>query len=67
LGRLRDGVARLAADLGLQPAVIAPRTALEEISRRRPTDVAGIQQAGKLLPWQAGLLVPVVRRALGVG
>jgi len=29
--------------------------------------VAGIQQAGKLLPWQAGLLVPVVRRALGVG
>jgi len=67
LGRLRDGVARLAADLGLQPAVIAPRTALAEISRRRPTDVAGIQQAGKLLPWQAGLLVPVVRRVLGVG
>jgi ribonuclease D len=67
LDRLRDGVARLAADLGLQPGVIAPRTALEEISRRRPTDVAEIQQAGKLLPWQAGLLVPVVRRALGVG
>jgi ribonuclease D len=65
--RLRDDVARLAADLGLQPSVIAPRTALEEISRRRSTDAAGIQQAGKLMPWQAELLVPVVRRALGFG
>jgi len=66
LGRLRDDIARLAANLGLQPSVIAPRTALEEISRRRPTDAAGIQQAGRLLRWQAELLVPVVRRALGV-
>ncbi|HUT60339.1 MAG TPA: HRDC domain-containing protein [Phycisphaerae bacterium] len=65
-GCLRDDVARLAADLGLQPSVIAPRTALEEISRRRPTDVAGIQQAGRLLRWQAELLAPVVWRALGV-
>jgi hypothetical protein len=41
--------------------------ALEEISRRRPTDMAGILQAGGLLRWQAELLVPVVRRVLGVG
>jgi ribonuclease D len=63
--RLRDDVARLAADLSLHPSVIAPRLALEEISRRKPTDAAGIQRAGKLMPWQAELLVPVVRRVLG--
>jgi ribonuclease D len=62
--RLRDGVARLAAELGLEPSVIAPRTALEEISRLRPRDVAGIQHAGGLLRWQAESLLPVVRRAL---
>lgn len=64
--RLRDGVARLAADLGLQPSVIAPRTALEELSRRRFGDAERIRQAGRLLPWQAELLVPVVRHTLGV-
>jgi ribonuclease D len=63
--RLRDGVARLAADLGLPASVIAPRTALEELSRRRPADAAGIQQAGGLLRWQAELLVQTVRRTLG--
>jgi ribonuclease D len=63
--RLREGVAGLAASLGLQPAVIAPRTALEEISRLRPTSAAGIQKAGALMPWQAELLEPVVRRAVG--
>jgi len=66
-GRLREGVARLAADLHIQASVIASRMALEEISRRRPADVAGILQAGGLLRWQAELLVPVVRRVLGVG
>jgi ribonuclease D len=66
-GRLRESVARLAADLHIQASVIASRMALEEISRRRPTDMAGILQAGGLLRWQAELLVPVVRRVLGVG
>ena len=60
--RLRDEVARLAASLGVEPSVIAPRTALQEISRLRPTDAAGIQKAG-LMKWQAELLLPMVRRA----
>ncbi len=64
--RLRNDVARLARELGVHPSVIAPRTALMDISRLRPTDAAGIRQAGRLLPWQAELLVPVVRRALGL-
>jgi ribonuclease D len=62
LGRLRDDVAKLAAKLGLQPSVVAPRTALGAIARRRPTDADGIQQAGGLMRWQAELLVPIVRR-----
>jgi ribonuclease D len=61
--RLRDDVARLAADLGLQPSVLAPRTALESICRHRPTDAAGIRQVAGLMPWQADLLVPVVLHA----
>jgi hypothetical protein len=48
----------------MEASVIAPRTALEEISRLRPQDAAEIQDAG-LLPWQAELLLPLVRRALG--
>jgi len=65
--RLREGVVLLAADLGLQPPVIAPRTALEEISRRRPMDVDAVQRIGELQRWQAELLVPIVRRSLGEG
>ena len=64
-GLLCEGVRRLAAELGLEPPVIASRTALEEISRRRPKDVEGIRHAGGLLRWQAELLLPVVRRTLG--
>jgi len=58
-GRLRNRIARLASELGLQPWVIAPRAALEEISRKRPTDVAGIRRTGGLLQWQAELLFNV--------
>jgi ribonuclease D len=65
--RLREGVVRLASDLGLQPPVIAPRTALEEISRRRPTDVAAVRRAGELQRWQAELLLPIIRSSLGEG
>lgn len=62
---LRHEVARLAHSLNLPASVIAPRLALEDISRRRPTDVAGIRAVGRLLPWQAALLLPLVERALG--
>jgi ribonuclease D len=65
--RLREGVVRLAAELGLQPPIIAPRTALEEISRQRPMDVETIQQVGELQRWQAELLAPIVQRWLGEG
>jgi ribonuclease D len=64
-GRLRESVARLAGELGLLPWLIAPRAALEEISRRKPTTLEEIQQAGRLLRWQAELLLPLVRRVLG--
>jgi ribonuclease D len=63
--RLREGVVKLAAELALQPPVIAPRMALEEISRQRPMEVDAIQQVGDLQRWQAELLAPIVRRCLG--
>lgn len=63
-GRLRENIAHLARELGLDPSVVAPRAAIEKISRLRPTDVARIQQVGGLLRWQAELLAPVVRSVL---
>lgn len=62
--RLREGVARLAETLGVKPFILAPQTAVEEIARQRPADLAGIQHAGGLLPWQAELLMPVVEQTL---
>ena len=62
--RLRENVAHLAKERGLDPSVVAPRAALEKISRLRSADVAKTQQVGGLLRWQAELLAPVVRSAL---
>ena len=59
--RLREGVAELAGELGLEASVIAPRAALENVARNRPTDAEGIRKAGDLLAWQAELLEPIVR------
>jgi ribonuclease D len=64
LDRLRDEVARLAVRHAVDPSVIAPRSSLEEISRTRPTDAAGICRAG-LMMWQAELLLPILRRVQG--
>jgi ribonuclease D len=64
LDRLRAEVARLATRHAVDPSVIAPRTAMEELTRLRPRDAAGICLAG-LMPWQAELLLPIVRRVIG--
>ncbi len=61
---LRENVAILAEQLGLAPSVVAPRAAIENICRHRPSDAAEIQQACGLLPWQAELLAPTVRSVL---
>jgi ribonuclease D len=62
--QLRAAVAKLAGELGLEPAVLAPRAALEEISRLGLRDVAALQEKGRLLAWQAELLAPVVGRVM---
>jgi len=66
-GKLRHEVAQLAQSLHVPASVVAPRLALEEISRRQPTDVAGIRAAGHLLQWQAELIAPLVARTIGGG
>ncbi len=65
--RLREAVAKLAGELGIEPAVLAPRAALEEISRLGLGDAAALVEKGRLLPWQAELLAPVVKRIQGGG
>jgi ribonuclease D len=65
--KLRHEVAQLAQSLNVPASVVAPRLAMEEISRRRPTDVAGIRAVGHLLQWQAELIAPLVARTIGGG
>lgn len=48
--------ARVAQDLNVPPSLLAPRTALVGIARRRPKTVEEVAEAGSLLDWQAELL-----------
>ena len=53
---LRAACVRLAADLGIDPAVLAPRAALETVAIRGAESVDDIMAAGPLLRWQAELV-----------
>ena len=59
---LRTGCAKVAADLGLEPSVIAPRAALDAIARNLPANVSEVVEAGYLLRWQTELLVDVIAK-----
>lgn len=60
--QLREAVSCVAAELHLQPSVLAPRAAIEEISRCRAITPDEIRKATGLLPWQAELIAPDIRR-----
>lgn len=62
--QLRAAVARRAQELELPASTLAPRAAIEEISRRCPTDVDQLRQAGNLLHWQAEQIAPAVLEML---
>lgn len=64
IDELRAECARIAEDLRIDPAVLAPRAALEAIGRKQPADVQGIMATGSLMRWQAELLEPGIRRIL---
>jgi len=53
---LRAECARVAKDLAIAPATIAPKAALEALARSRPRSVDEMIENGRLLRWQAELL-----------
>jgi ribonuclease D len=56
LEQLREECARIAKELAIAPSTLAPRAALEAISRQRPRTVEEIMASGSLLRWQAELI-----------
>lgn len=62
--QLREEAARVAEELKLAPAIVAPRAAIEAIAQKRPQSLEGIMEAGNLMQWQAKLIQPAVERIL---
>jgi ribonuclease D len=56
LDALRDECARIAKELGIAPATLAPRAALDAVVRSRARTVEEITSSGGLLRWQADLV-----------
>jgi ribonuclease D len=59
---LRVECARIAKDLGILAATLAPRAALEAIARSLPRTVDEIMKSGGLLRWQANLIHGAVEK-----
>ncbi|MSP40444.1 MAG: hypothetical protein EXR70_18295 [Deltaproteobacteria bacterium] len=54
---LRDDCARIAKELGISASVLAPKAAIEAIARSEPRNVEEIMECGRLLRWQAELIL----------
>ncbi len=61
---LRAQCSRIADELGINPAVLAPRAAMEAIAEKRPQTVSEIMACGPLMRWQAEVLESVIRHVL---
>jgi ribonuclease D len=61
---LRGECARVAKELEIAAATLAPRAALEAIARSRPRSIDEIMQRGGLLRWQAELIQGAVEKCL---
>ncbi len=64
--RLRKEVGKLAENLGLDAAVVAPKAAVRSIANQRPGSVEEIMACGMLTRWQAELILPIISEAGGV-
>ena len=56
--------ARIAADLGIAPSMLAPRAALEAVAHHRPQTFDDILACAPLMRWQAELLAAAILRTL---
>jgi ribonuclease D len=64
INALRGECARIAKDLEIAAATLAPRAALEAIVRSRPQTVDEIMESGGLLRWQAKQVQGAVEKCL---
>ena len=64
INALRGECARIAKELEIAAATLAPRAALEAIARSRPRTVDEIIESGCLLRWQAKLVQDAVEKCL---
>jgi ribonuclease D len=64
--RLKAARNRVAAELGLEPGILAARSALEAVARARPlpNDRAGLARGGELRRWQVETLGDALLGAL---
>lgn len=61
---LRGECARIAKELEIAAATLAPKAALDAIARSRPQTVDEIMESGRLLRWQAELMQGAVEKCL---
>lgn len=64
LRTLRRECARVAEELGIPASVLAPRAALEAVTKRHPRTVGEVMECGPMMQWQAELVAPVIQRVL---
>jgi ribonuclease D len=64
IAAMRAECARIAAELEINPAILAPRAALEAITRSRPRTLEETMSRGGLRRWQAELVHGAVERTL---
>ncbi|MCP4638937.1 MAG: ribonuclease D [bacterium] len=62
---LREQCSLLAAELGIEPSVLAPKAAVVGVARAQATTQDDIIVAGPFLPWQARLIQPIAEDVLG--
>lgn len=62
---LRVACAKTAGELGIAPSTLAPRAALAAIARELPQQAEAIMATGRLLRWQAELILPAVEEISG--
>jgi ribonuclease D len=67
IAALRGECARMAGALEIAPSTLAPRAALEMITRTRPRTVEEIMASGGLLHWQAEIVRAAVEKILHRG
>ncbi len=59
---LKGECSRFGKDLGIPPAIIAPRSALSAITLHRPQSIEEIMSRGQLMKWQAELIQPIIHK-----